>query len=108
MAKDHGASVKDDEQYEALRRGGESKEKAARWPTTTGDRASTSLGLLVPDLHRRNGDHLAARPVRRPLDLYLFALAVRLSPEETRRYIGDLTEEDREEAEELHETAPAR
>ena len=30
MAKDHGPSVKDDEQYEALRRQGESKEKAAR------------------------------------------------------------------------------
>jgi hypothetical protein len=42
------------------------------------------------------------------LGIFLFALAVRLSPEETRRSIGDLTEEDREEAEELHETAPAR
>ena len=30
MAKDHGASVKDDEVYEALRREGASKEKAAR------------------------------------------------------------------------------
>jgi len=30
MAKDHGPSVKDDEQYEALRKQGESKEKAAR------------------------------------------------------------------------------
>jgi hypothetical protein len=30
MAKDHGSSVKDDEQYEALRRQGASKEKAAR------------------------------------------------------------------------------
>jgi hypothetical protein len=30
MAKDHGASVKDDEQYEALRKQGASKEKAAR------------------------------------------------------------------------------
>ena len=30
MAKDHGPSVKDDRQYEALRRQGESKEKAAR------------------------------------------------------------------------------
>ncbi len=30
MAKAHGPSVKDDEQYEALRRKGESKEKAAR------------------------------------------------------------------------------
>lgn len=30
MAKDHGPSIKDDEQYEALRRDGASKEKAAR------------------------------------------------------------------------------
>jgi hypothetical protein len=30
MAKDHGSSVKDDETYEALRRDGASKEKAAR------------------------------------------------------------------------------
>lgn len=30
MAKDHGPSIKDDEQYEALRREGMSKDKAAR------------------------------------------------------------------------------
>ena len=30
MAKDHGPTVKDDRQYEALRRDGASKEKAAR------------------------------------------------------------------------------
>ena len=30
MAKDHGSSIKDDEQYEALREDGMSKEKAAR------------------------------------------------------------------------------
>jgi hypothetical protein len=30
MAKDHGPSIKDDEQYEKLRSKGESKEKAAR------------------------------------------------------------------------------
>ncbi len=30
MAKDHGPSVKDDRQYEALRKQGTSKEKAAR------------------------------------------------------------------------------
>jgi hypothetical protein len=30
MAKDHGPQIKDDEQYEALRRQGASKEKAAR------------------------------------------------------------------------------
>ena len=30
MAKDHGAQIKDDKLYEDLRRGGASKEKAAR------------------------------------------------------------------------------
>ena len=30
MARDHGPQIKDDEQYEALRRQGASKEKAAR------------------------------------------------------------------------------
>ena len=39
MAKDHGSSVKDDEQYEALRREGASKEKAARIANT--DRSQT-------------------------------------------------------------------
>ena len=34
MAKDHGASVKNDEQYEALREQGYSKEKAARIANT--------------------------------------------------------------------------
>ena len=40
MAKDHGSSVKDDEQYEALRRDGASKEKAARI-ANAGSRKST-------------------------------------------------------------------
>ena len=34
MAKDHGPSIKDDEQYEKLREKGESKEKAARIANT--------------------------------------------------------------------------
>jgi hypothetical protein len=34
MAKDHGPSIKDDEQYEKLRKKGESKEKAARIANT--------------------------------------------------------------------------
>lgn len=38
MAKDHGPSIKDDEQYERLREQGESKEKAARIANT--DRSS--------------------------------------------------------------------
>ena len=40
MAKDHGSSVKDDEQYEALRREGASKEKAARI-ANSGSRSGT-------------------------------------------------------------------
>lgn len=40
MGKKHGSSVKDDEQYEALRREGASKEKAARI-TNAGSRSST-------------------------------------------------------------------
>jgi hypothetical protein len=39
MAKDHGPSIKDDEQYEALREKGMSKEKAARIANT--DRSAT-------------------------------------------------------------------
>jgi hypothetical protein len=34
MAKDHGSSIKDDEQYEALRKKGMSKNKAARIANT--------------------------------------------------------------------------
>ena len=40
MAKDHGPSIKDDEQYEALRKDGMSKEKAAR--IANSDRRSTA------------------------------------------------------------------
>ncbi len=35
MAKDHGPSIKDDEQYERLREQGASKEKAARIANTS-------------------------------------------------------------------------
>lgn len=40
MPKNHGSSVKDDKQYEALRREGASKEKAAR-VANAGSRSST-------------------------------------------------------------------
>lgn len=44
--KDHGSSIKDDEQYERLREQGESKEKAARIANTprssAGQRGGTS------------------------------------------------------------------
>ena len=43
MAKDHGPSIQDDERYEALRRDGASKEKAARI-ANAGDEASERGG----------------------------------------------------------------
>jgi Rho termination factor, N-terminal domain len=44
MAKDHGPSVKDNEQYEKLRKKGESKEKAARIANTSGSKAGRRSG----------------------------------------------------------------
>ncbi|HEX6255406.1 MAG TPA: Rho termination factor N-terminal domain-containing protein [Euzebyales bacterium] len=44
MAKDHGPSVKDDEQYEKLREQGESKEKAARIANTDRSKAGKRGG----------------------------------------------------------------
>jgi hypothetical protein len=44
MAKDHGPSVKDDEQYERLRQKGESKQKAARIANTSRSQAGKRGG----------------------------------------------------------------
>lgn len=44
MAKDHGSSVKDDEQYERLRGQGASKEKAARIANTSRKQAGERGG----------------------------------------------------------------
>jgi hypothetical protein len=44
MPTDHGPSVKDDEQYEALRREGASKEKAARIANASADSSRSSTG----------------------------------------------------------------
>jgi hypothetical protein len=44
MAKDHGPQIKDDEQYEALRRQGASKEKAARIANTGRSKAGRRGG----------------------------------------------------------------
>lgn len=44
MAKDHGPSVKDDEQYERLREQGMSKEKAARIANTPREEAGKKGG----------------------------------------------------------------
>lgn len=44
MPKDHGPSVKDDEQYEALRRQGASKEKAARVANSSAASSRSATG----------------------------------------------------------------
>jgi hypothetical protein len=44
MAKDHGSSIKDDEQYEELRKQGASKEKAARIANTPRQDAASRGG----------------------------------------------------------------
>lgn len=46
MAKDHGPSIQDDEQYEALRDKGMSKEKAAR--IANSDDAASAGGSSAP------------------------------------------------------------
>ena len=48
MAKDHGPSIKDDERYEALRREGMSKEKAARIANTPASEAGRKGGEADP------------------------------------------------------------
>ena len=48
MAKDHGPSIKDDEQYEALRDEGMSKEKAARIANTDRSEAASKGGSAQP------------------------------------------------------------
>lgn len=44
MAKDHGSSVKDDQQYEALRDKGMSKEKAARISNASANSSRSEVG----------------------------------------------------------------
>jgi Rho termination factor, N-terminal domain len=48
MAKEHGPSIKDDEQYEALREEGMSKEKAARIANTPRHEAAQRGGESKP------------------------------------------------------------
>jgi general stress protein YciG len=48
MAKDHGPSIKDDEQYEELRKQGASKEKAARIANTPRKEAGKKGGQSPP------------------------------------------------------------
>ena len=64
MAKDHGPSVKDDEQYEALRRQGASKEKAARIANQSANESRSevgSRGAQAEDYEDRTVDELQDR-----------------------------------------------
>ena len=65
MAKDHGSSVKDDKTYEAVRKSGASKEKAARVanakagggrPSQKGGHASTYEDRTKAQLQRKAAD----------------------------------------------------
>jgi hypothetical protein len=61
MTKNHGNSIKDDEQYEALRREGASKEKAARI-ANAGDRSETgSKGGHAENYEDRTVEELRER-----------------------------------------------
>jgi hypothetical protein len=63
MAKDHGPTIKDDRQYEALRDQGYSKEKAARIANTDRETAGKRGGKAPPyedwtvdELRKRAGE----------------------------------------------------
>ncbi len=60
MTKDHGPSVKDDEQYEALREQGASKEKAARIANSSRS-ASGKKGGSAPAYEDWSKDDLTER-----------------------------------------------
>ena len=55
MAKDHGPSIKNDEQYEGLRKKGMSKERAARIANSPGSskRGGESSGSASPGPNQR-------------------------------------------------------
>jgi Rho termination factor, N-terminal domain len=62
MAKDHGASVKDDELYEKLREQGDSKEKAARIANAkAGGEDVSGKGGRAEDYEERSVDELRER-----------------------------------------------
>jgi len=62
MAKDHGASVKDDELYEKLREQGDSKEKAARIANAkAGGEDVSSKGGRAEDYEDRTVEELRER-----------------------------------------------
>ncbi|ADB52224.1 DUF7218 family protein [Conexibacter woesei] len=61
MAKNHGPTVKDDEQYEALRRDGASKEKAARIANAGSRSATGRKGGRSPPYEEWNAERLRRR-----------------------------------------------
>ena len=60
MAKDHGPSIKDDEQYERLREEGASKEKAARI-ANTGRQTAGERGGQSPKYEEQSKEDLEER-----------------------------------------------
>ena len=60
MAKDHGPSIKDDEQYERLRDEGASKEKAARI-ANTGRQTAGERGGQSPKYEEQSKEDLQER-----------------------------------------------
>jgi hypothetical protein len=60
MARDHGPQIKDDEQYEALRRQGAGREKAARI-ANTGCKAAGRRGGKAPAYEEWSKDELYQR-----------------------------------------------
>jgi len=58
MAKDHGPQIRDDEQYEALRREGMSKEKAARIANAGSRSATGEKGGKASSYEDRSKDEL--------------------------------------------------
>lgn len=70
MAEDHGPSVKDDDQYEALRKQGASKEKAARIANASAAQGRATVGKRggeAEDYDDRTKDELLDRA--RELDI---------------------------------------
>jgi hypothetical protein len=61
MAKNHGNQIKDDEQYEALRREGASKEKAARIANAGSREETGSKGGHAENYEDRTVDELHER-----------------------------------------------
>jgi hypothetical protein len=63
MAKDHGSSIKNDEQYEAMRDEGMSKEKAARIANANAGsgNAASERGGKAEDYEDRTVDELQER-----------------------------------------------